>query len=96
MSEVGTANGASCSPALQARIESELAAQTQYDWVANGRSKGGHITRHYADPGNGIDAVQLEISQRTYMDEASFAYDAPKAAALQPLLRALLQATLDA
>ena len=91
---LGTANGASCSPALQARIESELAAQTQYDWVANGRFKGGHITRHYADPGNGIDAVQLEISQRTYMDEDSFEYDAARAARLQALLESLLRVAL--
>ena len=91
---LGTANGASCSPALQARIEAGLAAQTQYDWVANGRFKGGHITRHYADPGEGIDAVQLEISQRTYMDEDSFDYDEARAARLQSLLRALLRACL--
>ena len=91
---LGTANGASCSPALQARIEAELAAQTDYDWIANGRFKGGHITRHYGDPANGIDAVQLEISQRIYMDEDSFDYDAAKAARLQPLLRALLRACL--
>ena len=93
---LGTAAGASCSASLQGRLEAELRAQADYDWVANGRFKGGHITRAYADPGNGIQAVQLELSQRTYMDEASFDYDAPKAAALQPLLRALLQATLDA
>ena len=92
---LGTANGASCSPALQARIEAELAAQTDYDWVANGRFKGGHITRHYADPDNGIDAVQLELSQRNYMDEESFAFDEAKAARLQPLLRTLLQIALD-
>ena len=91
---LGTANGTSCSPALQARIEAELAAQTDYDWIANGRFKGGHITRHYGDPANGIDAVQLEISQRIYMDEDSFDYDAAKAARLQPLLRALLRACL--
>ena len=91
---LGTASGASCSPALQARIEAELAAQTQYDWVANGRFKGGHITRHYADPGNGIDAVQLEISQRTYMDEDSFEYDAARAARLQALLESLLRVAL--
>ena len=91
---LGTANGASCSPALQARIEAELAAQTDYDWIANGRFKGGHITRHYGDPANGIDAVQLEISQRTYMDEDSFDYDEARAARLQPLLRALLRACL--
>ena len=91
---LGTANGTSCSPALQARIEAELAAQTDYDWIANGRFKGGHITRHYGDPANGIDAVQLEISQRIYMDEDSFDYDAAKAARLQPLLGPLLRACL--
>ena len=38
--------------------------------------------------------MQLEISQRIYMDEDSFDYDAAKAARLQPLLRALLRACL--
>ena len=91
---LGTATGGSCSSALQARIEAVLTAQTDYDWIANGRFKGGHITRHYGAPGDGIDAVQLELSQRTYMDEDSFAYDEAKAARLRPLLRRLLAATL--
>ncbi|MEO6227933.1 MAG: N-formylglutamate deformylase [Thermomonas sp.] len=89
-----TANGASCRAALQARLEAVLAGQSQYDWVANGHFKGGHITRHYGDPGNGIDAVQLETSQRCYMDEATYGYDSGKAATLQVLLTSLLQATL--
>ena len=92
---LGTANGASCSPVLQARIEGELAAQTDYDWVANGRFKGGHITRHYADPGNRIHAVQLELSQRTYMDEDSLRYDEARAMRLQALLRRLLGIALE-
>ena len=91
---LGTANGASCLAETQIRIEAELDAQTGYDWVANGRFRGGHITRHYADPGNGIEAVQLELSQRTYMDEDSFGYDEARAASLQPLLRRLLEAAL--
>ncbi len=91
---LGTAGGASCTPGLQARIEAVLSAQGEFDWVANGRFKGGHITRHYADPVRGIDAMQLEISQRCYMDEESFAYDEAKATRLQILLRQLLQATL--
>ncbi len=91
---LGTAAGASCSPALQSRLEAVLAAQDDYDWVANGRFKGGYITRHYGEPGKGIDAVQLEISQRNYMDEAGFAWDQGKAAALQRVLRALLEAAL--
>ncbi|RZA12267.1 MAG: N-formylglutamate deformylase [Lysobacteraceae bacterium] len=93
---LGTANGTSCSPGLQLRLESVLAAQSAYGWVANGRFKGGHITRHYGRPEQGIEAVQLELSQRCYMDEDSFAYIEARAAALQPLLRRLLQATLPA
>ena len=91
---LGTASGHSCSPALQARLEAALAAQTDYDWVANGRFKGGHITRHYGDPEAGIDAVQLETSQRVYMNEATFDYDEVKAAAAQTVIRALLEAAL--
>ena len=91
---LGTANGTSCSAALQARLEASLGAQSEHDWVANGRFKGGHITRHYGDPDNGIDAVQLEISQRCYMNEDTFEYDAGKAAGLQALLVSLLHSTL--
>jgi N-formylglutamate deformylase len=91
---LGTAGGASCSPAVQQRIEAALAAQQAYDWVSNGRFKGGYITRHYGDPARGIDAVQLETSQRTYMDEATFAWSDARAAQLQPLLAALLRAAL--
>jgi len=87
---LGTAGGASAGIALRRRLEAVLAGQTRYDWVHNGRFRGGHITRHYADPARGIQAVQLEISQRIYMDEASFEYDAARAAQAQETIRALL------
>jgi N-formylglutamate deformylase len=93
---LGTANGASCSPALQSQLEALLVGQGDYDFVVNGRFKGGYITRHYGDRDNGVEAVQLEISQRIYMDEASFAWDPAKAARLQTLVRRLLEATLRA
>jgi N-formylglutamate deformylase len=92
---LGTSAGASCSPQLQARLETALASQTQYDWVSNGRFKGGYITRHYGEPERGIDAVQLETSQRNYMDEDSFEYDEAKAAQLQQVISSLLQAALE-
>ncbi len=92
---LGTANGASAGTALQQRLEAVLSAQTGCDWVHNGRFKGGHITRHYADPARGIEAVQLEISQRTYMDEDSFTYDEGKAPRVQLVIRNLLQAALE-
>lgn len=87
---LGTAGGTSCSPALQSRLETVLSAQDDYDFVVNGRFKGGYITRHYGDPVNGIDAVQLEISQRNYMDEQSFKYDDVKAVRLQVMIGKLL------
>ncbi len=92
---LGTAGGASCAPRLQARLETALAAQRGYDSVVNGRFKGGYITRNYGDPANGIDAVQLEISQRIYMDEDSFAYDEHRAASAQAAIRTLLEHALD-
>lgn len=92
---LGTAAGASCSQALQARLEALLAAQDNYDFVVNGRFKGGYITRHYGDPANGIDAVQLEVSQRNYMDEETFEYAPARAAALQALIGTLLERSID-
>jgi N-formylglutamate deformylase len=92
---LGTSSGASCTPALQARLERVLAAQQQYSWIANGRFKGGYITRHFGSPAEGVDAVQLELAQYNYMDEDSFGWlDAP-AARLVPTLRALIDAALE-
>ncbi len=87
---LGTAGGGSCSSALQQRLEAVLAAQDAHDFVVNGRFKGGYITRQYGDPAAGVDAVQLEISQRIYMDEASFEYDQASAVRTQVVLRELL------
>ncbi len=92
---LGTADGHSCAPGLQAQLEAALGAQSRYDWVANARFKGGYITRHYGDPEHGINAVQLEISQRIYMDEQSFGYDEPKAALAQNIIRRLLENALQ-
>lgn len=91
---LGTASGASCTPELQSRLERVLASQSDYSWVANGRFKGGYITRHYGNPTEGIDAVQLELVQRSYMDEESFEWDESRATRLLPTLRALIDAAL--
>lgn len=92
---LGTVGGTSCSPALQDRLERVLAARSDYDHVLNGRFKGGYITRHYGNPAQGVEAVQLEISQRIYMDETSFEWDPVKASAAQGLLRELLLQMLE-
>jgi N-formylglutamate deformylase len=91
---LGTAAGTSCSDALQARLQACLASQSRYSVAVNGRFKGGYITRHYGDPRAGVHAVQLELVQLNYMDEACFAYDEAKAAPVQELIGQLLQLTL--
>ncbi len=91
---LGTADGASCSLALQARLAAALREHTvagSYTHIVNGRFKGGYITRHYGKPDDGIDAVQLELAQCAYMDEETFEYQPDRAAGLKRVIRALLQ-----
>lgn len=92
---LGTASGTSCTPALQARLASVLASQTRYSHVINGRFKGGYITRHYGDPARGVEAIQLELAQSTYMDEDAASYLPERAERLERIvLRPLLEAAL--
>jgi len=91
---LGTAGGTSCSPALQQALEAVLASQSDYSFVANGRFRGGYITRHYADVAHGVQAVQLELAQLNYMDEDTFVYLPERAARTQALIRRLLERTL--
>ena len=92
----GTADGQSCAPGLQQALAAVLAQDAAaYSHVFNARFKGGYITRHYGQPQAQVHAVQLEMSQSVYMNERPpYAYRADLAAAVQPLLRQLLQACL--
>ena len=57
--------------------------------------KGGHITRHYGQPAQNSHAVQLEMTQCSYMQEAlPFDYLPEVAAGVQPYLRRMLEAAL--
>ena len=94
---LGSADGRSCAPALQAAVEVAMGAQARFTHVSNGRFKGGYITRHYGSPEAGIHALQLEMCQSTYMDEvAPFAYRPGLAVQVQPLLQRMLDAVLEA
>jgi formiminoglutamase len=65
---IGTNSGASCDPTLQRAIEA-ICAASPFSWVANGRFKGGWITRHHGRPDAGVHAVQMELACRSYMRE---------------------------
>ena len=89
----GSANGASCSEELMTDImQLEL---SPYSSVVNGRFKGGFITRGFGKPEENIHAVQLELSQHTYMDEPSDHYNEKKAAQVKIKLKAFVQCLVD-
>ncbi len=91
---LGTADGASCAPEL-ARELLAIGQAGGCSAVLNGRFKGGYITRQYGRPREGVHAVQLEMAQSCYMQEAlPFDYLPERAADVQPCLRRLLEAAL--
>ena len=94
---LGTADGRSCSPPVQAAAEAVLRAQREFTHVSNGRFKGGYITRHYGRPDDRVHALQMEMCHATYMDEpAPFGFRPDLAARVQPLLQRMLDAVLEA
>ncbi|ADP12058.1 Putative N-formylglutamate amidohydrolase [Erwinia sp. Ejp617] len=92
---LGTHDGASCTPALAQRLSQCCAAQSEFNWVLNGRFKGGYITRAYGKPQQNQHALQLELAQCNYMDEhPPFAWRTDKAQRVQPLLKQLMETML--
>jgi N-formylglutamate deformylase len=92
---LGTADTKSCAPPLEQHIADVLARLDGFTHVVNGRFKGGYITRAYGKPGDNIHAVQLELSQRTYMDEDHpYAYREQLAQQVQPALKSVLTTML--
>lgn len=93
---LGTADGRSCAPSLQARAAAVLAEAGGFTQVVNGRFKGGYITRHYGMPEQGIHALQLEMAMSAYLDErAPERYDAARAARLIAVLEKLVAVLVD-
>jgi N-formylglutamate deformylase len=91
----GTADGKSCALGLEGAMIKLAQSQDQFSFVFNGRFKGGHITRFYGNPAAGVHAIQLEMVQCLYMNEAApFEYRPDLANQVQPLLRELLGAAV--
>jgi N-formylglutamate deformylase len=93
---LGSADGASCDPSLRDAVAALLAAQHRYQVVVDGRFKGGHITRTYGRPAQGVHALQLEMCWRCYMDEdPPYRWNDARAAEVTPLLRQLVTTLRD-
>jgi N-formylglutamate deformylase len=94
---IGQGTPLTCPLPVAERLLNICAETPEHSAVLNGRFKGGYITRHYGAPENGIWAVQLELSQRAYMDESQPQSGLTTAAeATQRVIRELLTAYLEA
>jgi len=72
---IGTNNGRTCAPEIEARVVSICRASANYTTVLNGRFKGGWTTRHYGRPEHGIHAIQMELAQKTHLASETIPFD---------------------
>ena len=94
---LGTYNGTTCDPALEAALV-DICAASGRSYVSNGRFKGGWTTRHYGAPKNGIHAVQMELAMRGYLAEPDVPSPGtwPAPLAPEPEIAPTLHALIDA
>lgn len=67
---LGTRDDASCPREIAQSLLDIVTTDGKFGAVLNGRFRGGYITSRYGRPADNIYAVQLELAQRAYMDEA--------------------------
>ena len=67
---LGTLHGESCSEALVRKVKGVLEGQGLRVGL-NKPFAGGYIVEHYGRPGDGVEAMQIEINRALYMDEAA-------------------------
>lgn len=93
---LGTADGSACHPEVGTKLLDIANAAEGYAAVLNGRFKGGYNTRTYGRPAEGVQAVQLELTEITYMDEPPpFGFREDRAENVRPHLKAMLTAFLE-
>ncbi len=92
---LGTGKGATADDDLTARIMRALGDAPGFTSVLNGRFTGGYITRRWGRPLDCFHALQLEMAESAYMDEAPpFAWDPDRAAPLKSVLRGVIGALI--
>ncbi|WP_114393430.1 N-formylglutamate deformylase [Oleisolibacter albus] len=107
---LGSNDGRACPPAVAAAVLDAARSAAGMTAVLDGRFKGGHITRSYGQPAQGVHALQLELSQATHLaprpaaapaavppdPPLTPALDPAATAGLRPVLRRLLETFLAA
>lgn len=95
---IGTNSGRSCAREIERAAEIACADHGGFDFVVNGRFRGGWTTRYYGRPDANIHAIQMELAQSAYLKSETlpFEYDAARAEKLRVLLKHILSDIKDA
>ncbi|MEW5853722.1 MAG: N-formylglutamate deformylase [Myxococcota bacterium] len=92
---LGDVDGTSAAPEISDAVYA-VHQQSGFTFQKNRPYKGGYITRHFGRPSENVHALQLEMSQRLYMDEGlPFRYRTDLAEKLIPTLAATLRAFIE-
>ena len=93
---LGTAEGRACASGVGEALLAVAERAPGYRAVLNGRFKGGYITRRYGRPADRVHAVQLELSEATYMEEAApFRFRDDLATRVRAHLRAMVEKFME-
>jgi N-formylglutamate deformylase len=93
---LGDVDGTAAAPAVTAAVL-DVHRRSGISFRPNDPFKGGYITRRYGAPGSRVHALQLEMSQRLYMDEGRpYRYRPERAERLRPVLEETLRAFVSA
>jgi len=89
---LGTGAGTAADTGLADRLLAVCQKAPGHTAILNGRFKGGHITRSNGRPTDGVHAVQMELSQATYMNEIPpWTFRDDLASMVRPHLKAVLE-----
>lgn len=93
---IGTNDGEACGDEITARV-AKICAASGCTHVVNGRFKGGWITRHHGNPARGVNAIQMELACRGYMQEPAIpdATNWPTALDTSPRILPVLQEIIE-
>ena len=88
---IGTDNKKTCASAIE-KIADDIAKTSSFTSVLNGRFRGGWTTRHYGKPDENVHAIQMEVTQSTYLitEAAPWNFSHTKAAELRAALQNIL------
>jgi N-formylglutamate deformylase len=68
---IGMNNTTSCHPSIENAVREICARAEGHTSIVNGRLRGGWTTRHYGKPMEGVHAIQMELTQSSYMMETA-------------------------